>query len=81
MRGKVVGTTNSHRMAPRPLDKVNRQFGAGQRDWLRISDFTRPVRNDTRRAAHCGAYAIARTTPPSTRRAAPVVADARALQT
>lgn len=26
-------------------------------------------------------YAIARTTPPSTRSAAPVVADARALQT
>lgn len=40
MRGKVVRTTVSDRDAPRPLDKVNRQFRADRPNQLWVSDFT-----------------------------------------
>jgi transposase InsO family protein len=40
MRGKVVRTTISDRDAPRPLDKVNRQFRTERPNQLWVSDFT-----------------------------------------
>ena len=40
MRGKVMRTTVSDRDAPRPLDKVNRQFRADRPNQLWVSDFT-----------------------------------------
>jgi transposase InsO family protein len=40
MRGKVMRTTISDRNAPRPLDKVNRQFRAEPPNQLWVSDFT-----------------------------------------
>lgn len=39
-RGKVVRTTVSDNKAPRPLDKVNRQFKADRPNQLWVSDFT-----------------------------------------
>jgi len=39
MRGKVVWTTISESKAPRPLDKVNRQFRAERPNQLWVSDF------------------------------------------
>lgn len=39
-RGKVVRTTISDSKAPRPLDKVNRQFRAERPNQLWVSDFT-----------------------------------------
>jgi transposase InsO family protein len=40
VRGKVVRTTISDNTAPRPLDKVNRQFRAERPNQLWVSDFT-----------------------------------------
>jgi putative transposase len=40
MRGKVIRTTISDSKAPRPLDKLNRQFRAERPNQLWVSDFT-----------------------------------------
>ena len=40
MRGKVVQTTFGDTNAPRPLDRVNRQFKADRPNQLWVSDFT-----------------------------------------
>ena len=40
VRGKTVKTTNSDRLVPCPLDRVNRQFRAPAPDVLWVSDFT-----------------------------------------
>ena len=40
MRGKVVRTTFGDTKAPRPLDRVNRQFKADRPNQLWVSDFT-----------------------------------------
>ncbi len=40
IRGKPVHTTVSDRTAPRPLDRVNRQFRASAPNMLWVSDFT-----------------------------------------
>ena len=40
MRGKRVRTTVPDAIAPRPLDRVNRQFKAARPNQLRVSDFT-----------------------------------------
>jgi transposase InsO family protein len=39
-RGKVVRTTIPDQTAPRPLDRVNRQFKADRPNQLWVSDFT-----------------------------------------
>ncbi|CAB3798045.1 IS3 family transposase ISAfe7 [Pararobbsia alpina] len=40
MRGKRVRTTVPDALAPRPLDRVNRQFQAARPNQLWVSDFT-----------------------------------------
>jgi len=40
VRGKRVRTTIPDVTAPRPLDRVNRQFKAGRPNQLWVSDFT-----------------------------------------
>jgi putative transposase len=40
VRGKRLRTTTSDTSAPRPLDRVNRQFKAGRPNQLWVSDFT-----------------------------------------
>ncbi|AIV63411.1 HTH-like domain protein [Burkholderia pseudomallei K42] len=40
VRGKRVRTTNPDASAPRPLDRVNRQFKVERPDQLWVSDFT-----------------------------------------
>jgi transposase InsO family protein len=40
MRGKRVRTTVPDACAPRPLDRVNRQFNASRPNQLWVSDFT-----------------------------------------
>lgn len=42
MRGKVVQTTFGDTNAPRPLDRVNRQFKADRPNRLWVSDFSVP---------------------------------------
>jgi len=42
MRGKVVKTTIGSAVAPRPLDRVNRQFKAQRPNQLWVSDFSVP---------------------------------------